>query len=227
MGLGFAFASLQNSDECRCDNKYGLYGKKPEVECSRACSGDPALTCGGVWRNTVYCLVPLYNKFLGCYKESVPRDLWGLETTATTNRCLKICQSSGYAYAAVQNDSRCTCGVSYGRYGKADPFTCNCTKDTNTVYETGGIWKMEELFYGNVQQSPPLARRHVIYKETSVDDLYLCMSYCEKNSLCKSINYNHMTRTCEMNNVTSLEGESQARQGFYYYEPVGKIFNHH
>jgi len=86
---------------------------------------------------------------------------------------------------------------------------------------------MTEVFYGNAKQSLPLASRYVIYTETSVDQLYLCASYCETLALCKSINYNHVTHVCEMNNVTSSEGNTAARPGFEYYEAVGKIFTLH
>ncbi|KAK3700945.1 hypothetical protein QZH41_017110 [Actinostola sp. cb2023] len=132
----------------------------------------------------------------------------------------------GYAFAAVQNDSRCTCGVSYGRYGKlGNFFACNCNNNSNAIYKTGGIWSMKELFYGNPKQSHPLAIRHVIYKESSVKDVHLCASYCDTNGLCKSINYDHVSNGCEMNNVTSSEGDSHERKDFNYYEPIGVILN--
>jgi len=54
-------------------------------------------------------------------------------------QCREVCLSKGFSYAAVQNKSRCTCGVSYGRYGKADLWSCGC-ENNNAVYKTGMSW---------------------------------------------------------------------------------------
>lgn len=39
------------SDECYCDNSYGLWPKVPDGGCSLHCSDDKNMTCGG--RNTI------------------------------------------------------------------------------------------------------------------------------------------------------------------------------
>jgi hypothetical protein len=82
----------------------------------------------------------MYAMFIGCYNEGMPRDLWGFETTAVlqnASQCIEVCASKGYVYAAVQSNNRCSCGVSYGRYGKADPIICSCKMNSSAVYKTG------------------------------------------------------------------------------------------
>lgn len=76
--------------------------------------------------------------------------MWGLETVGDVKQCREICLSKGFAYAAVQNNSRCTCGVSYGRYGKAVPFACDC-KNNNAIYKAGKynvVMKSQEQYQG-------------------------------------------------------------------------------
>ena len=51
---GFQYAGLQNRDECRCGNFFGLYGKASEAECNMNCPGNHSHTCGGRLRNSVY-----------------------------------------------------------------------------------------------------------------------------------------------------------------------------
>ena len=74
--------------------------------------------------------------FLGCYKDTSDLDLNGhLERSAlnTPPRCVAICQSRGFAYAAVQYGESCLCGNSYGRYGPADNCNYACTGDRGQI----------------------------------------------------------------------------------------------
>ena len=52
---GFRYAGLQDGSACFCGNGYGRYGSGGAV-CETACAGDPALTCGGEWANSVWDL---------------------------------------------------------------------------------------------------------------------------------------------------------------------------
>jgi hypothetical protein len=75
-------------------------------------------------------------EFIGCYKDTSDLDLNGhLERSAqnTPLRCSAICQSRGFAYAAVQYGESCLCGNSYGRYGPADNCNYACTGDRGQV----------------------------------------------------------------------------------------------
>ena len=50
----YAFFGLQSGNQCFCGNDYGSYGKMPQAECNKKCSGDSSVMCGGFWRNSVY-----------------------------------------------------------------------------------------------------------------------------------------------------------------------------
>ena len=48
----FAYAGLQDGAECWCGATFGTQGTS--TACSRACTGDPAMRCGGPFANDVY-----------------------------------------------------------------------------------------------------------------------------------------------------------------------------
>ena len=50
--LGFAYAGMQDGAECWCGATFGTLGTS--TACSRACTGDGALRCGGPFANDVY-----------------------------------------------------------------------------------------------------------------------------------------------------------------------------
>ena len=50
----FKYAGLQNGNQCFCDDTYGRYGKVEESKCTKLCTGDPSLLCGGAWANMIY-----------------------------------------------------------------------------------------------------------------------------------------------------------------------------
>ena len=50
----FKYAGLQNGNQCFCDDTYGGYGKVDESKCTKLCTGDPSLLCGGAWANMIY-----------------------------------------------------------------------------------------------------------------------------------------------------------------------------
>jgi hypothetical protein len=51
---GFEFVGLQYSGECWAGNTVGKYGDAPDGECNRKCKKEPAMNCGGSWRNSVW-----------------------------------------------------------------------------------------------------------------------------------------------------------------------------
>ncbi|XP_048585757.1 WSC domain-containing protein ARB_07867 [Nematostella vectensis] len=148
--LGYMFFGLQDYTECRCSNAYGRYNKLSESSCSNTCRGNSRLKCGGPYINSVYRIEKLLSQFLGCYKEGTPRDLWGDQslldgTLSAPEVCVERCKKKGFHFAAVKNYAVCSCGVSFGRYGKANPKDCNpkcgsgehcSTIDANSIYRT-------------------------------------------------------------------------------------------
>jgi hypothetical protein len=49
---GYLYAGLQDGIQCYCGNSYG--GQGPAGNCTTACPGNPAETCGGPYANSVY-----------------------------------------------------------------------------------------------------------------------------------------------------------------------------
>jgi hypothetical protein len=88
-------------------------------------------------------------QYLGCFKDqgnwfvltTEGRDLNGLavgDSSMTSERCVSICRSQGFAYAGTQNRTQCFCGNKYGRSGQAD--NCNMACGGNPVQMCGGGW---------------------------------------------------------------------------------------
>ena len=52
---GFAFAGVQNGNECWCGNDDPpVANLLPDSACNRACRGDNTQMCGAGWKNNVY-----------------------------------------------------------------------------------------------------------------------------------------------------------------------------
>jgi len=88
-------------------------------------------------------------QYLGCFRDqgdwfvanAKGRDLNGLmanDPSMTTERCVSICRSQGFAYAGTQYRTYCFCGNVYGRSVSAD--NCNMACGGNPVQMCGGSW---------------------------------------------------------------------------------------
>ncbi|XP_032220148.2 WSC domain-containing protein ARB_07867 [Nematostella vectensis] len=147
---GFLFAGVQHSD-CFCGNSYGKLGKISENGCKLNCLRNTNLKCGGDWANSIYLVAIKLSQFIGCYLESLPRDLWGDQSAlsgllSAQDECIQRCKAKGFHFAAINNYTLCSCGINYGRYGKASNTTdCNprCSRgehcshiDANSIFRT-------------------------------------------------------------------------------------------
>ncbi|XP_074649121.1 uncharacterized protein LOC141904433 [Tubulanus polymorphus] len=152
---GRRFAGLQFSNECYCGDSYGKYEKKPESECNKACVVEPRKKCGGVNRNSIYELLPDY---LGCFIDDIDnRDLSVKYATTSKSmnlrKCLEFCQSSGYSYAGLQNNTKCQkvdcrCGNSYGKYGGITENNCDVpnAEDNEEKYGRVGFSSIYKVY---------------------------------------------------------------------------------
>ncbi|MBF0276140.1 MAG: pentapeptide repeat-containing protein [SAR324 cluster bacterium] len=157
----YKYAGVENGSECFCGNneQYGQYGSG---KCETACTGDSLQKCGGWWEIGVYAVnsgsqvsaapAPFQGgqsqqntdvsfSYVGCFKDQSNRDMKGyyLDTAdMTTNKCLDLCRSKGFAYAATQYGGHCFCDNSYGHSGPADNCTMPCKGDSNQI--CGGSW---------------------------------------------------------------------------------------
>ncbi|XP_032240478.2 WSC domain-containing protein ARB_07867 [Nematostella vectensis] len=242
--LGHMFVGLQYSTACFCGDSYGRYYVLTESDCAYGCGGNGNLKCGAAMINSVYRSEKLLSQFLGCYKEGTPRDLWGDQslldgTLSAPEVCVERCKKRGFHFAAVKNYAVCSCGVSFGRYGKANPKDCNpkCSNgehcsaaDANSIYRTEADVKplpqpAHAYMYATKETAQegnlPIIRDYVIYTEKDVPEPNTCMHYCELVPACQSINHDPVTMVCEMNNVTSAVGApTTARESINYWEPL-------
>jgi hypothetical protein len=131
---GFAYAGVQDYNQCFCGNSYGKYG--PSTGCNEACTGDSTQNCGGGWANAVYRAGPI-----GCFADQNTRDLNGPSETSssvTAEQCVSWCGSQGYAYAGAQDGNQCFCGNSFGAYGSSTGCNDSCAGDN--TQNCGGSW---------------------------------------------------------------------------------------
>ncbi|EDO36331.1 predicted protein [Nematostella vectensis] len=229
---GFLFAGAQNGGQCFCDNSYGKWGKRSESSCHSSCNGDRRLKCGGVWSNSVFKVA---SSVIGCYNEGSPRDLWGdqsvLEGSLSYEVCIERCKAKKFFFAAFNSYTKlCSCGVTYGRYGRQLQGSQCTAGNASKIFKTGlyddYLQKENSFLYTSPQGTSELSPDYVIYTASAVKSMHVCAQYCEYLPRCRSINYSPATMVCEMNNVTSSMGTSAAREQFSYWEPVEVIVLH-
>ena len=76
-----------------------------------------------------------------------------------------------------------------------------------------------KVFYSSNRNKILIGR--VIYSERHVSDAHLCIKNCMISDNCQSINYNSVTKVCQLNNATlpTLDDkESAVISGFWYYQ---------
>uniref|UniRef100_A0A1I8J083 WSC domain-containing protein n=1 Tax=Macrostomum lignano TaxID=282301 RepID=A0A1I8J083_9PLAT len=148
----YKFFGVQYGNHCFCGNHYGRFGIRPNTECRMQCSGDKTTYCGAGWRNSVYATgLELATtgagvRKLGCYVDKAKRDLPHLYAAGhKTNKafCWRYCKGKGYKYFGLQFGNHCTCGNTYGRYGKAKASSCSAVCKGDRRRKCGGTWRNE------------------------------------------------------------------------------------
>jgi hypothetical protein len=121
----YQYFGLEYGSECWCGNSLSA-SPVGEEECSMACSGNGAETCGAGNRLSLYknedyvppAGVPSPEilgdfEYLGCFTDSVAnRVLKGIATfdsAMTLEKCAELCSS--YSFFGVEYGSQCFCGV--------------------------------------------------------------------------------------------------------------------
>ena len=66
----------------------------------------------------------------------------------TVELCAHTCKSHGFIYAGLEAGNSCNCGNSFGRYGTADPSTCNKRCSGNREEMCGGLWRHDMYYLG-------------------------------------------------------------------------------
>ncbi|CAH1786078.1 unnamed protein product [Owenia fusiformis] len=89
--------------------------------------------------------------YLGCFKDSTPRDLplfHQLDSAMTVEKCNQMCRTKGYKYAGSQTGSQCFCGDEFGSYRRVPETSCasSCHGDFSKI--CGGSWTNSVYFVG-------------------------------------------------------------------------------
>ncbi|BAT72175.1 conserved hypothetical protein [Thermosulfidibacter takaii ABI70S6] len=87
------------------------------------------------------CVRGVTGRYVGCFVDKPDRDLSAFsveKSDMTVEKCVNLCSSKGYKYAALQFGRWCFCGNSYGRYGVS--YLCNhpCAGKWSEI--CGGVW---------------------------------------------------------------------------------------
>jgi len=77
------------------------------------------------------------NKYLGCYEDSNPRDLYSVyyhgHPSNTLEDCFQFCSCHDYRYAGLQYGSECWCSDTYGKYGTSNSCITPCTGNAEQI----------------------------------------------------------------------------------------------
>jgi hypothetical protein len=130
---GYAFAAVENGQECMCSNGYvnnTAPATAPVSECNTPCSGNSTLTCGGAWRMEVFAssapsLATLPKGWIvamPCAQDSSSRVFTGAVSTTLNNNSPAACT----AYCAARNLT--FAGTEYGSEytTSACAYSCEC-----------------------------------------------------------------------------------------------------
>ncbi|KKY22443.1 putative copper radical oxidase [Diplodia seriata] len=167
---GYKYAGTQYGSECWCGPSLPT-NTAPASDCSSACAGDPAQTCGGGFRLSVTEDTAWTQKFfarqtygtwslLSCYRDNVDgkRTLaTGVSIdsgSATVAKCLDACAAKGLAYCGAEYYYECYGGAAkpadgLAVAGVADPLLagCNYACSGNATEACGGADRL--LVYVN------------------------------------------------------------------------------
>ncbi|KAK4683990.1 glucan endo-1,3-alpha-glucosidase, partial [Tremellales sp. Uapishka_1] len=150
---GYVYASVEYGKQCFCGNTLNsaVGQSAPSTDCSYACTGNSAETCGGYNRGNLYSKPAAVA--LGCYSDAASRTLNGTGSTSTSTNtiesCQTYCEKGGFAYAGMEDGKQCWCGMTAPPAPRAAAASnCNIACTGNSNEKCGGNW------YINVYQLP-------------------------------------------------------------------------
>jgi len=104
---GYEFAAMQYGQECYGGNRVGKYGDASDKECSKECSQEKGMKCGGGWRNSVWFTGGVsYEKSANYCVSASGKDL---AQTKFSNVELKACME------ACTNSAKCSAVEFYAK----------------------------------------------------------------------------------------------------------------
>lgn len=141
---GFRYAGTEATNQCFCGNTIRDYPKTSG--CDRRCPGNNTEFCGGQWRISIYdtqgeSYVP--DGYIGCFEDSsdriMPDRFYKYFGTNTGDKCIAMCKSEGFRYAATQDGWACFCSNTIKRKVEAEGCTDPCAGRNDEF--CGGFWR--------------------------------------------------------------------------------------
>lgn len=95
-----------------------------------------------ILKNCAFGLISTDLHYIGCFKDSDPRDLPQRVHTPKLNArtCVKKCKELEFKYAGLQFSYLCFCGNTYGRYGELPEDKCSSECKSKRDSFCGGHW---------------------------------------------------------------------------------------
>jgi len=155
---GLPYAGLQWYGACFAGYA-PLYTRTADSECNTRCSANPAQTCGGGWRSSVFATgavlaAPPTSASLGCYYDDPGRamDALLIPSGATVESCTAAAAARGFPYAGLQYYGQCYAG---GAAGTAAPAaSCNTPCSASPGETCGGAWRNSVYSTGATAPAP-------------------------------------------------------------------------
>eukprot|EP01059_Diplonema_ambulator_P016847 TRINITY_DN28820_c0_g1_i1.p1 TRINITY_DN28820_c0_g1~~TRINITY_DN28820_c0_g1_i1.p1 ORF type:complete len:2516 (+),score=639.61 TRINITY_DN28820_c0_g1_i1:711-7550(+) len=147
---GYSYYGLYAGNDCKCGNTISDASRIYQAQCTMACGGDNALTCGGNAEDAIYSYVGLpaatpTPQHIGCYLDTMTRkfDFAYQHSSMNVEECSDVCYYNGYTYSAGQSSDQCFCGrdVNYVSSQRTHSGFCNFACTGNTAESCGSSYR--------------------------------------------------------------------------------------
>lgn len=156
----YAYAGLENGNECWCDTKLRNNALLAPTRCTTPCAGNASEYCGSAGYIQVYNgsstvtpakagPVPTGWSSLGCYNDKADartinqrQEVLGGPSNMTIGNCLSACQAAGYPFAGLEFAKECYCGGSIQGGCSKEQAMCNQPCQGNAAETCGGADRM-------------------------------------------------------------------------------------
>ncbi|KAL0942681.1 copper radical oxidase [Colletotrichum truncatum] len=170
---GYAYAGVEYSTECYCDNQILSGASNSQSGCSMPCSGNSSEYCGGPDRINIYqststpksiSTIPNGWTAQGCFKDNVlgralvvGMPVPGGHAGTTVGSCITACASAGYKIAGVEYGQECWCDnqIQNGGQQTLPSDGCNMPCRGNTNELCGGSNRLN--VYAQIPLSSPIS----------------------------------------------------------------------
>ncbi|KAF4575259.1 WSC domain-containing protein [Pleurotus pulmonarius] len=165
----FPLAGVEFSRECFCGYAVQSPGAPTGLsECSYACTGDSAQSCGGAGRLNLFAsgasapsvpqTVAEDWDYQGCYTDSVSDRTLShshhVDGGITIESCVAFCSTNGFSFAGLEFGDECFCGNSIGASTKKSDSECAMVCSGNLAEFCGGRDRLTLYSTGDAEEPP-------------------------------------------------------------------------